>query len=118
MPEGFKIDRGVTEKFLEEFLKFANAGQPSPKRLRKLQETFQLNEQRKLKAAHYESWIIEHEAAQAAAAAPKLATGQAVQHWWAGWFKDAEYPPMQLKGNLRPKWFDAQIIAALGIKDC
>ena len=117
LPEGFKIDRGVTEKFLEEFLKFANAGQPSPKRLRKLPETFQLNEQRKLKATHYESWIIEHEASQAAAAAPKLATGQAVQHWWAGWFKDAESPPMQLKGEKRPAWYDAQIYAAIGIKD-
>ena len=47
----------------------------------------------------------------------KFSTGQPVLHWWSGWFASAIVPPLQLKKNLRPKWYDATIMMALGVRD-
>ncbi len=61
--------------------------------------------------------------AQAACAAPlpevKFQTGQSVLQWWAGWFaKCAEgETPKQINKKLRPGWFSAEILSALGLMD-
>ena len=66
----------------------------------------------------HESWgcFRKHEG-RSEARTGKFSTGQSVLHWWAGWFKSATDPPMQLKGKSRPVWFDATIIMALGFRD-
>ena len=47
---------------------------------------------------------------------PKFATGQSVLHWWSSWMEKAETPPKQLKKKARPAWFDATIVASVGIR--
>ena len=71
-----------------------------------------------MRRAHYESAVMNH-MMTASAVGPKkslFATGQAVHHWWAGWFQDAEEPRVQLKANQRPSWYDARIVCALDVK--
>ena len=46
----------------------------------------------------------------------KFSTGQTVHHWWACWFQDADFPPKQIKGKMRPWWYAAHILAALGVQ--
>ena len=46
----------------------------------------------------------------------RFRTGQTVHHFWASWFLTAEEPKVQLKKSLRPQWYSAVIVAALGEK--
>ena len=39
-----------------------------------------------------------------------------MHHWWSTWFKTALEPRPQLQGKNRPKWYDASIVCALGVK--
>ncbi len=61
--------------------------------------------------------------AQAASAAPlpeaKFQTGQSVLQWWATWFSACPEgkTPKQINKKLRPAWFSAEIISALGLMD-
>ena len=55
---------------------------------------------------------------EATVAAPIFSTGQSVLHWWAPWFSTATKPLLQLKGNSRPKWFDATIVMSIGCTEC
>jgi hypothetical protein len=61
--------------------------------------------------------------AQAASAAPlpeaKFQTGQSVLQWWAGWFTACPEgeTPKQINKKLRPGWFSAEILSALGLMD-
>jgi hypothetical protein len=61
--------------------------------------------------------------AQAASAAPlpeaKFQTGQSVLQWWAGWFSACPegQTPKQMNKKLRPGWFSAEILSALGLMD-
>ena len=61
--------------------------------------------------------------AQAASAAPlpeaKFSSGQSVLQWWASWFADCKEgeTPGQINKKLRPGWFSAEIISAMGRMD-
>ena len=61
--------------------------------------------------------------AQAASAAPlpeaKFSSGQSVLQWWASWFADCKEgeTPKQINKKLRPGWFSAEIISAMGLMD-
>jgi len=61
--------------------------------------------------------------AQAASAAPlpeaKFSSGQSVLQWWASWFADCKEgeTPKQINKKLRPGWFSAEIISAMGPMD-
>ena len=55
-------------------------------------------------------------AATLAVVGGKLSAGQSCQHWWAGWFKDAKEPRMQIKKSARQKWYSAEIVASLGVR--
>ena len=116
LPEGFVCK--ITEAHIDEVMVHLNAGTALPKRLRKLEEAYGLGELRSMNRAHYESAMVQQHTETSAFALPQglFATGQAVHHWWASWFKGAEKPPEQLKGKARPSWYDAQIVAALGVK--
>ena len=90
------------------------AGEERPsKRLRQLEEAWELNEQKKMKHAHCQSALAER-AAGGGGGEEKFATGQSVQHWWAHWFRTAKKPVQQINKKLRPSWYDAMILAALG----
>ena len=60
---------------------------------------------------------LEFEEKAVAGCTGKFRTGQSVLHWWSGWFASAIVPPLQLKKNRRPKWYDATIMMALGVRD-
>jgi len=105
--------------------RLATAGQPIPRRLRKLEGSYERNEIIKMRRFHYESALAAAaslpsaaEPLQAPVGLPPAAfgTGQSVHHWWSSWFKTAEVPRPQLQGNNRPKWYDASIVCALGVK--
>ena len=61
--------------------------------------------------------------AQAASAAPlpeaKFSSGQSVLQWWASWFADCKEgeTPGQTNKKLRPGWFSAEVISAMGLMD-
>ena len=116
---------GVSKAFIDEITSLAAAGRAIPRRLRKLEGSYERNETIKMRRFHYESALA------AAASLPPSAeplqapvdlhpaafgTGQSVHHWWSSWFKNAEEPRSQLQGNNRPKWYDASIVCALGVK--
>ena len=116
---------GVSKAFIDEITGLAAAGQPIPRRLRKLEGSYERNEIIKMRRFHYESALAAavspppaSEPLQAPEDPPPAAfgTGQSVHHWWSSWFKTAEEPRPQLQGNNRPKWYDASIICALGVK--
>ena len=82
------------------------------KHCRKTEQRFEYKER-----LDNESWgRREHERCSEASTG-KFRTGQSVLHWWAGWFKSAIEPPLQLKKKLRPVWFDATIIRAQCLHD-
>ena len=64
-----------------------------------------------------ESWCRKEHERRSEARRGKFRTRQSVLHWWAGSFNAATEPPMQLNKKLRPVWFDATIIMALGVRD-
>ena len=120
---------GVSKEFIDEITGLAKAGKPIPRRLRKLEGSYERNEVTKMRRFHYESALAAAASLPSAAAAaaepaeplqapvdPAFGTGQSVHHWWSSWFKAAEKPKPQLQGANRPKWYDASIICALGVK--
>ena len=112
LTEGFECK--ITKTHIDEVMKHVTDGICLPKRLRKLEEAYGRGELRNMYHAHYES-VLMHHIMIAGAVGPKkslFATGQAVHHWWAGWFKDAEEPRVQLQAA----WYDARIICALDVK--
>ena len=76
-------------------------------------------ERRRMTVAAMQSELVEVAGRpKATVAAPIFSTGQSVLHWWASWFSTATKPLLQLKGNSRPKWFDATIIMSIGCTEC
>ena len=63
-----------------------------------------------------ESWGRRDHERRSEARTGKFRTGQSVLHRWAGWFASATEPPMQLNKKLRPGWFDATVVMALGVR--
>jgi len=126
----------VNEKFIDEMAALAASKKDVPKRLRKMEGAFEFNENKKMRQVDYEGHLRRQPESPLAGSAHqcpdgkcfrpssaleslegnKLCTGQAVHHWWASWFKDATEPKIQIKKKGRPQWYDAQIIAALGVK--
>lgn len=107
----------VSKEFIDEITSLAAAGRDIPRRLRKLEGAYERNESTKMRRLHYESAL----AAATGQSAPaevgaKFETGQSVHHWWSSWFKTATEPKTQLQGKNRPNWYDASIVAALGMK--
>ena len=116
---------GVSKKFMDEIMALATTGQKIPRRLLKIEGSYERNESIKMRRVHYESALAAAaslpsaaEPLQAPVGLPPAAfgTGQSVHHWWSSWFKTAEVPRTQLQGNNRPKWYDASIVCALGVK--
>ena len=87
------------------------------KRWRKTEQGFTYKERQRMRFLDNESWGRREHEGRSEARTGKLSTGQSVLHWWAGWFASATEPPMQLRKKLRPAWFDATIIMALGFRD-
>ena len=116
---------GVSKDFIDEITSLAAAGSAIPRRLRKLEGSYERNETIKMRRFHYESALAAAASQSSDAeiqqlpAAPHPAafgTGQSVHHWWSTWFKTALEPRPQLQGKNRPKWYDASIVCALGVK--
>ena len=103
----------VNEKFIDEMAALAASKKDVPKRLRKMEGAFEFNENKKMRQVDYEGHLRRQPESPLAGC---FRTGQAVHHWWASWFKDATEPKIQIKKKGRPQWYDAQIIAALGVK--
>ena len=86
------------------------------KRCRKTEQGFEYKERRRMPFLENESWgRWEHDRCSEASTG-KFRTWQSVLHWWAGWFKSATEPPMQLNKKLRPVWYDATILLELGLR--
>ena len=123
LPPNFQCD--VTKGHIDEVMSLVKDEKRFPKRIRDREYRYRRNESRKMDRAFYESTLAERSVNQfrdftfilppGFGDGSKFSIGQAVHHWWAHWFKSADSPPMQLKGKMRPSWYDAQIIAALGV---
>ena len=99
-----------------------------PKRLRKKVKGWEHMERMHMTVAAMQCVLVEvagrpgssgrTPSVEATVAAPIFSTGQSVLHWWAPWFSTATKPLLQLKGNSRPKWFDASIVMSIGCTEC
>jgi hypothetical protein len=112
---------GVSKEFIDEICSLAADGKVIPRRLRKQEGSYERNELKKMRRVHYESALAAASSQHAEIQCPPnwppaYATGQSVHHWWSPWFKEALEPKPQLQGKSRPKWYDAVILAALGVK--
>ena len=113
---------GVSKEFIDEICSLAADGKVIPRRLRKQEGSYERNELKKMRRVHYESALAaasrqsSHAEVQAAPHPAAFGTGQSVHHWWSTWFKTALEPRPQLQGKNRPKWYDASIVCALGVK--
>ena len=116
LPSNF--DCRVRKEFIDEMATLCDDNACVPKRLRKLDDAYGRNESQKMRCVHYESALVEQTSIAASSSGPegKLSTGQSVHHWWASWFKTATEPKSQISKRLRPKWYNAVVIAALGVK--
>ena len=87
------------------------------KRCRKIEQGDLFIERKGMHIVGTQSWGLREHERRSEARIGKLSTGQSALHSWAGWFASATEPPMQLRKKLRPAWFDATIIMALGFRD-
>ena len=85
------------------------------KRCRKIEQGDLLIERKRMHIVGIQSCGRREHERRSEARVGKLSTGQSALHSWAGWFASATEPPMQLRKKLRPAWFDATIIMALGV---
>ena len=115
VPSNF--DYKVSHKFIDEMYGLLKVGaggekeiQKISKRLRKMELGFEHQELKKMRAMHCESALREArnmealrermgevEICQGATTNARFRTGQSVHHFWAGWFKTAEEPKIQLQ---------------------
>jgi len=114
------IPKDYKSKINEKLVETMKIGIKGSKKMRKLEEAYELNDLRKMKKEDYVSALVIEPTKSASSSGPQagpegtLSTGQSVHQWWASWFKDVEKPVKQLKGKARPAWYDATIVAALG----
>ena len=125
VPPNFEC--GVSQKFIDEMYGLLKVGADGKKeigkiakRLRKMELGFEHQELKKMRAAHYESALMETGSmakatiCQGVVSKARFRTGQSAHHFWASWFKNAEEPKVQLKEKARPSWYSAFVLAALG----
>ena len=83
---------------------------------KKLERAYLHMERKRMTFLDKESWGRREHDRCSEARTGKFRTGQSVLHWWAGWFKSATEPPMQLNKKLRPVAYDATIVLELGLR--
>ena len=112
-PRPYPVTCHPSPKQLEDILKEG----PMTKRCRKIEQGCLFMERKRMHILDTQSCGRREHERRSDARTGTLSTGQSVFHWWAGWFKSATEPPMQLRKKLRPAWFDATIIMALGFRN-
>jgi hypothetical protein len=111
VPTPWVRPRGYTNNIEAHHVLFLHCAKP-PKQLSKLEQCWRHKETQRMNRESLESTM------QRAIHAPgSLFTGgQSVHHWWNICFKDAKGPLLQLTAKTRPKWYDATVMAAVGVK--